>query len=129
MTPWGRGGWQIAGTFTAIVRQECVVSLEPFEEGLEETFVVRYLPQKALTAYEKDDEVMVGEVTDEDPPELLPSSGIDIGELAVEYLSLSLDPYPRKPGADKSPIPRENSLSSAPKENPFSVLKDLKKTT
>ncbi len=127
VSPWGRGGWQVEATFAAIVEQECVVTLEPVENQIEDGFLVRYLPEKALAVYDQEEEVMLGEVMEEDPPELLPSDGIDVGELAVEYLSLSLDPYPRKPEASKSLQSDDNPAEIETKENPFAVLSKLKK--
>ena len=124
---WGAGGYEVSGTITAQVTQECVVSLEPVDNEIEEHFVVRYLPQKALASYLKDEDIMVGEVMDEDPPELLPEDGFDVGELAVEYLSLSIDPYPRRDDAGKSPKFGDKEETNTEKPNPFAVLSDLKK--
>ena len=129
ISPWGRGGWQVSGTFHAVVDQECVVSLEPVENAVEDGFQVRYLPEKALAAYEPDAEVMVGEVTEEDPPELLPEIGFDVGEVAVEYLSLALDPYPRKEGLPEIAESENKDEGDGTKENPFAVLSKLKKSS
>lgn len=126
LTPWGRGGWQVEGRIKALVLQKCVVTLDPFESSVEQTFVARFLPPKSLSKYQIEEEVMIGDITEEDPPELLPEEGIDIGELAVEYLSLSLDPYPRRPGMDQSSDAQEADELPMPKESPFAVLSNLK---
>lgn len=128
VTPWGRGGWQVKGAVSAVVEQECVVSLEPVEATVEETFLVQYLPEKALAAYGREEEVMLGDMMEEDPPELLPDAGIDVGELAVEYLSLSIDPYPRKPDVGKSPPLGDTQADIEPGKTPFSILSKLKKS-
>ena len=47
---------------------------------------------------------------------------VNFGQLAVEFLALSLDPYPRKPGAVF-----EGAGDAAPaKESPFAALEALK---
>jgi hypothetical protein len=57
-----------------------------------------------------------------DDVELVDDGAIDIGELAVQYLSLSLDPYPRKPDASWPATGAEAEPAS-----PFAVLRGLKK--
>ncbi len=125
--PWGAGGYEVSGTIAARVTQECVVSLEPVENEIEEQFVVHYLPQKALASYLKEEDVMVGEVMDEDPPEPLPDDGFDVGDLSVEYLSLAIDPYPRRDDLAKSQQLSDKDQPDTEKPNPFAVLSDLKK--
>jgi hypothetical protein len=57
---------------------------------------------------------------DEDPPEPLPDGFIDLGALAVEFLALALDPFPRKPGA------AFDSADSDETPSPFAALAALK---
>jgi uncharacterized metal-binding protein YceD (DUF177 family) len=87
--------------------RECVVSLDPFDVSLEERFRVRFVP----AGTESDDEDP--EADDEIGYE---GAAIDLGEAAVEQLALTLDPYPRKPGAQ---LPPE---ASDAEENPFAAL-------
>ena len=47
---------------------------------------------------------------------------IDLGELTAQYLSLSLNPYPRAPDSDASKILEKFQ----DKENPFAILEKLK---
>ena len=124
---WGASGFEVSGTLKARVTQECVVSLEPVENDIDEHFVVRFLPEKVLASYLKDEDIMVGEVMDEDPPEPLPDEGFDVGELAVEYLSLAIDPYPRRDDAAKTHQFSDKESPNPEKPNPFAVLSDLKK--
>jgi hypothetical protein len=58
-----------------------------------------------------------------DPPEVLQHGSIDLGALAVEFLLLGIDPYPRKPGVSFEP-PR---VVDDPAAHPFAVLAALKK--
>ena len=127
LSPWGRGGWQVKGILSAQVQQTCVVSLEPVNNSVEEIFLVRYLPAKALAAFEKDQDELLADPSEEDPPELLPDAGIDIGELAVEYLSLALDPYPRRDDAVSDFAEEAEESEAAGRPNPFAALSELKK--
>ncbi|EGG75475.1 hypothetical protein SXCC_03910 [Gluconacetobacter sp. SXCC-1] len=120
----GRDGEVLAeGWLTAHVTQECVVSLEPFEDVLAESFTVRCIPAER---FREDDEIDPFSV-DEVP---YARDSIDLGELATEELSLALDPYPHKPG---SRIPAEfaGTEEAEPEEStrrqPFSALAELKK--
>ncbi len=56
----------------------------------------------------------------DDPPDLLESDVIDLSGYAVEHLSLDLDPFPRKPGAEFVTPADDADLS------PFAVLKAFK---
>lgn len=99
----------------ARVIQSCVVSLEPFEAGIDERSALRFVPAKNLPEAESteiDAETLEG-------PDEIPYAGdlIDLGAALAEQLALALDPYPRKPGAA---LPGE--FSAGP-ETSFSVLK------
>jgi hypothetical protein len=78
------------GTLQAKVTQACVVSLDPFDVTIAEQFQVHFI----LEGRESDDD-------DPDAPDELVYDGVavDLGEATVEQLALTLDPYPRKPGA------------------------------
>ena len=60
---------------------------------------------------------------DDEPPEPLVDGTLDLGGLAVEFLILGIDPYPRKAGAQFSPPKAEDAG-----EHPFAALESLKKT-
>lgn len=82
------------GRLRASVVRECVVTLDLFDEIIDESFRVRFVP--------------AGSESDDDDPEAddeIPYEGaaIDLGEATVEQLALTLDPYPRKPGAELPP--------------------------
>ncbi len=106
-----RSGEIIAeGHLQARIDRECVITLECFSMKVEERFRVRFVPQGTEAG---DDDP---ESDDEIPYE---GTGIDLGEAAVEQLALTLDPYPRKPGAA---LPPE---ASDPEEGAFSALAAL----
>lgn len=90
----GSGAIVAEGRLQATLTRDCVVSLEPFTVVVEERFRLRFVP--------------AGTETDDDDPESddeVPYEGtmIDLGEAALEQLALTLDPYPRKPGAELPP--------------------------
>jgi hypothetical protein len=62
------------------------------------------------------------EAAEEDPPESLSDGKVDLGAIAVEFLLLGIDPYPRKPGAEFSPLKSEDGNAK-----PFAALEALKK--
>ena len=81
----------------AKVTQTCVVTLEPFEARIDERSTLRFVPARSLPegeAAELDPESLEG-------PDEIPYTDdvIDLGAALAEQLALTLDPYPRKPGA------------------------------
>ncbi len=118
---WRARGLKLEGSLEARVEQACVVTLEPVENTIKSTFERRFLPADMIDPEGDGDEVFV-DPEGEDPPEPL-THEIDLGEVAVEELSLNLDPYPRKAGIafeDRFGEPAE------PKANPFAKLAKLK---
>jgi hypothetical protein len=113
---------RVTGVVVATVGQTCVVTLDPIENTIEESLDVRFAPEgaDAIAAAAKAVDVALPE---EDPPEPARGGRIDLGELAVEFLILGVDPYPRKPGAAFEPpvIPPD------PADHPFAALEKLKR--
>jgi uncharacterized metal-binding protein YceD (DUF177 family) len=115
VTPDGRGGASVEGDLTATVRQACVVTLELFDNRIEERIAARFAPEAALVP---------GTALDEDPPDPIVDGMLDLGALVAEFLALSIDPYPRKPGAVFTPPSEPNNET----DSPFAVLGKLKNT-
>jgi uncharacterized metal-binding protein YceD (DUF177 family) len=109
--------------FVAEVVQACVVTLEPVPSRhtgrVERHYRVVAKPSRR-SSRDRDSEVEVGD--DEDAPEVLSSTLLDVAAPILEEISLSLDPYPRAPGVTFE-APRDED---AGKENPFAVLAKLK---
>jgi uncharacterized metal-binding protein YceD (DUF177 family) len=88
---------QVLGNVTARIHQVCTVSLEDFASDISEEIEVRFAPPDRI------EPIVAAEIerglNDEDPPEPLVGDSIDVGALVIETLMLSLDPWPRKPGA------------------------------
>ena len=66
---------------------------------------------------------------DIDPPEHLTDGRFDLGELAAEYLALSLDPYPRagETDSESSALSEFAPGNADEEEKPFAVLRDWRK--
>lgn len=112
-------GLRVAGRVSATVGQLCVVTLEPLVTEVEEAIDLLFVPQP--TAEREDGEVGTrGESADETEP--LIGGLVDLGALAIEFLILGLDPYPRKPGVVFQPPP-----AAKPDETPFAALASLRK--
>jgi uncharacterized metal-binding protein YceD (DUF177 family) len=128
LKPGARGTVIVRGELSAEITQTCVVTLEPFEATIEEAIDLRFAP--AVEAPKPRGgagaEAETSTVGDEDEPDPIVDGKIDLGAIASEFLTLSLDPYPRKPGvAFESPEGDEDG----PDNSPFSVLGKSKKPT
>jgi uncharacterized metal-binding protein YceD (DUF177 family) len=104
----------VVGTVSARVVQTCVVTLEPFEDSIEEEVEIDFAVSGEAAAQ--------GEGTDYEPPDEIAGGHIDLGALTAEFLALGLDPYPRKPGADFSYEGQKD-----PDDSPFAKLQKLKR--
>jgi hypothetical protein len=120
VTPFGRDGLHILGRVSATVGQVCVVSLDPMESEIEETVGLVFSPQ-AKTDFFGDAGKEV-EVIADDAPEPLIDGVVDLGAIAVEFLILGIDPYPRKPD-----VVFEPPLAGKEAAHPFAALAALKK--
>ena len=103
------------GVLEAEVVQNCVVSLEPVAQRIQDRFTVHFVPEGREDADDDDPE----------SPDEIPYQGgtIDLGEAAAEQLALSLDPYPRCPDAELDPAALD------PDPAPFASLAMLRPKT
>jgi hypothetical protein len=143
VVPRGKGGLAATGEMRARVTQICVVTLDPFDSEIVEPIDVQFAPatvpaEAAMPAgivsrrrgrgarLENSAAAAVPGVEweGEDPPDPIVDGRIDLGALAVEFLALALDPYPRKPGVEfEEP---EAGAEDPVGESPFSKLQALK---
>lgn len=123
VTPEIEGRINVSGKVRARVEQTCVVSLDPFENDLEETVTAVFAPLSQIPANAKSVQKEQGEDAEiADPPEPIVNGAIDLGQLAMEFLLLGIDPYPRKPGVAFTAL----EAAEDPDEHPFAALKALK---
>ncbi len=90
---------QVQGILRAAAVQTCIISLLPVPAAIEEAVDVRFGPP------ELDPVDVELSLEDIDPPEPFDDGKIDLGELAAQILSVSLDPFPRAPDAALAQIP------------------------
>jgi uncharacterized metal-binding protein YceD (DUF177 family) len=116
----GRDGLHMTGQVSATVGQICVVTLEPIENEIEESIDLVFKPAGES---EMSSESATSEVADNDAPEPLVGGVVDLGAVATEFLTLGIDPHPRKPDAEFT-APASGDDAAA---HPFAALAALKK--
>ncbi|MFN3232143.1 MAG: YceD family protein [Alphaproteobacteria bacterium] len=120
-----KGEVAFTGQVDASVTQECVVTLEPVEATPRAELQIRLVPQ-ALHDPDLDAEID----PDDKDFELIDGDRVDLGDLAVQYLALELDPYPRKALSDDDAarlgVGAGDSEPDMQRPNPFAVLQQLK---
>jgi uncharacterized metal-binding protein YceD (DUF177 family) len=117
--PAGRGEVRVSGRVLAVVGQTCVVTLEQVENAIDEPIDLIFIPADAIADKRADDPEDDG---GQDPPEPIIDGKIDLAKLAVEFLILGVDPYPRKPGATFESV----HTPPDPADHPFAGLAGLK---
>ena len=117
--PRAGGRYEVIGDLKARATQVCVVSLEPFESDLTGEIDLTFAPTPAVLdqwfeieaprrgrrgepekVARPPREASPSPVNEDqpDPPDPIVDGRIDLGAIALEFLVLALDPYPRKPG-------------------------------
>jgi uncharacterized metal-binding protein YceD (DUF177 family) len=125
-------GLHVVGEISATVGQVCVVTLEPVENEIREVVDLVFAPgidepqpgadaTDTLGESEDLDSQERGDLSTGEPPEKLVDGTLDLGGLAVEFLLLGIDPYPRKPGV----VFEATSIGDA-SSHPFAALAKLK---
>lgn len=108
----------VSGEVRARVGQTCVVSLEPMESVVREVVEVEFAPPELIAREAEEIDI---EAEQSDPPDPIDNGQIDVGALALEFLALGIDPYPRRPEAHFSTeTPGPEAVS------PFAALLRLK---
>lgn len=113
------GEFSFRGDISAKVVQTCVVTLDPVENGIEESIALRFVPAERLDEPKR--EVMV-EAEEEEETEPMTGEVVDLGPAVAEQFGVALDPYPRKPGAA---WPEDDEKQGSGRDNPFAVLRNF----
>lgn len=109
----------LTGTITAQVERTCIRTLKPFKTNININ-----IDEEIFTTKPREDE---------DPDEILQGSIFDVGDFIEQMVNLNIDPYPIHESTLNVPV-GEFGLSDGIEEevkeqqNPFAVLKDLKKS-
>jgi uncharacterized metal-binding protein YceD (DUF177 family) len=132
------GRIEVAGDLRARITQVCVVSLEEFESDVTQAIDLTFAPEaqserlaerletrgeRHRTA-ERAPAPVPGSDDQVDPPDPIVDDTIDLGAVAVEFLVLSLDLYPKKPGVQFSDLIGGDEDEQEP--SPFAALERLK---
>lgn len=109
---------KLSGTLHAVLTRTCVVTLEPFETVVDEPVTMRF--SEHASADGAAEASVSHDADEEDLPDPIVNGRIDVGAVTAEFLSLGLDPYPRKAAGE---FRYEEDTG---KENPFAALAKLK---
>lgn len=96
LSPLGKRGWLVKGTLGASITQDCVVTLEPVKTRIDQEVSIRFLPDTAIE-YDTPEDVLEDDI---EPLEEV----IDLGQVAVEALSLAMPDYPRSVATELKPV-------------------------
>lgn len=107
-------GLRVVGQVSATAEQTCVVTLEPLLNAIEQNVDLLFMPQIISPEPLADNEPLRASAEAKlNGPEPLLDGVVDLGALAVEFLILGLDPYPRKPGVVFE-APQEHGSDAGP---------------
>ena len=122
LSPLSGDGVRVAGTVSATVEQNCVVTLEPLLNEINESVDLVLVQPGAMPAPRTAPDIDVA--AEADAPDILHGNTVDLGAIAMEFLVLGIDPYPRTPGAAF-----EASKDPDPAAHPFAALAAWKKNS
>jgi uncharacterized metal-binding protein YceD (DUF177 family) len=122
LMPRSGGRVRVTGRVQARVGQNCVVTLDPVENDINEEVDLIFAPMgHILELAEPTDDADEGPTDMTDAPEPIENGAIDLGRLATDVLYLAIDPYPRKEGA----LFEHQVTAADPEDHPFAALKSL----
>jgi hypothetical protein len=98
LKPRAKGQVLVLGQLRATLGRLCVVTLEPMDEVIDQPFAAIFAP--AAQAGPAAELALEPEGEDEEPYD---GQGFDLGEYLAQTLAVSLDPWPRSPGAELPP--------------------------
>ena len=110
-----QSGFSLRGDFQAKLIRECVASLESMEEEISHTISAEFLQKRPEG---------IDEMSEEERsilPDIHEEKTLDLEEFIVQELSLLMDPFPRKPGAEAL----IDEFGVAPESSPFDALAAL----
>ena len=115
--PRNKNAVQVNGRLYAEIIQNCVVSLIPIENTINEVFEVIFYDKNQLVS----EELFNGEQF-----EIYEDDTIDLGEFGAQELALATNPYPRAEGIADETIGPYLPTNDNTKTNPFAPLAGIK---
>lgn len=125
VSAFGGEGAAIAGTLRATVAQPCVVTLRPVTQNIDAELGMKFLPRRdGIPVRGTAGQEVVIDIGEDDPPEILDGSNIDLWAVIVETLLLNADMFPRSAGAQLA-HPPDTAADPEEPDSPFAVLAKL----
>ena len=122
VTPTSGGRVHVTGRVRARIGQNCVVTLDPVENEIDEPIDLIFAPLEQIPQLsDLVDDAAESDTEIPDPPEPIINGVIDLGRLTTDALFLAVDPYPRRPDAVFEPLIE----AADPMDHPFAALKAL----
>ena len=119
------GRFDVTGAVESTLTQNCVVSLEPFESTVRQEIAISFaLPPRDGALERGRLTVDIDVVEGADEPDPIVDNTIDLGAVALEFLTLALDLYPKKPGVHFTDVLIGEKLE--PEPSTFAALERLK---
>lgn len=124
------GRFDVTGFVESVLTQICVVTLEPFESTLRQDVDISFaLPTSAVRGSSAERlraaaTVDIDMDVQDDAPDLIVDNTIDLGAVALEFLMLARDPYPKKPGVHFADVLIGEKEEEDP--SPFAALQRFK---
>ena len=113
-------GLEVSGRVSGVATRLCGLTLEPYDETVDEPLLVRAVPAGSANAPRIAPHDVVIDLEADDPPDVVNGGAVDLGAYVVEAFGLGLDPFPRKPGATFE------APATEPEHSPFAVLRALR---
>ena len=112
---------KVWGTVEARIELKSVISLETFFNNMKVPFELNF---DTVATYQdiRDEDTDIND----DVPDIIINNTINLADICIEQIALNLDDYPRAEGEVFDYSKYDNSEPEK-KENPFAVLKKLKK--
>lgn len=118
-----RGGLRAQGSLKARIVQASIVSFEPVPQNIDEEVDRVFLPVgQTAKAPAPGTEIFI-DLEDDDFPDHIDGSEVDLSALLIETLALAIDPYPRRDGEDLAAIGIDATEDDS---GPFAALRGLK---
>jgi uncharacterized protein len=112
---------RVRGVVDGDVVQTCIVTLDPVQQTVRESFDIVFLPEEEKGA--AGEKTVLLDPMEEEERDYYSAGRLELGPIVREHLALGLDPYPRKPETDFQP---HIEGDTSDRVSPFESLKQLK---